>query len=162
MANLDPFGPLAGVPLATYSVEMNFPLRSVIGCAVLAVALSSCATPDENTNTNTKSDVTDSAQPNTQKSGTGPALVPDSTSTGFADGGTAPKVDANNASEAEIVAALKKLDVKEPEKWAGVVMKNRPYQADDQYFSKLRKPLKEQGLDDEAQDPIVSVLEVKK
>jgi phage-related minor tail protein len=70
------------------------------------------------------------------------------------------KVSANEASEAELVAALTAAGVDNPDKWAEEVQEYRPYPADDPNFTKLRDELAKYNPGPGVVDKIVSALEL--
>lgn len=72
---------------------------------------------------------------------------------------SAGKVDANNASEEEIAAALKQAGVPAPERMAKEIEEYRPYTADD-IRPKLTEELGKYGVDSATVDKIVSALSV--
>jgi hypothetical protein len=69
------------------------------------------------------------------------------------------KVSANEASEAELVAALTAAGVDSPDRWAEEVGEYRPYPADDPNFTKLRGELEKYNPGPGVIDQIVSALE---
>ena len=70
------------------------------------------------------------------------------------------KVSANDASEAELVAALTAAGVENPDKWAKEVQEYRPYPIDDPGFTKLRGELAKYNPGPGVVDKIVSALEL--
>ena len=70
------------------------------------------------------------------------------------------KVSANDASEAELVAALTAAGVENPDKWAKQVEEYRPYPTDDPGFTKLRGELAKYNPRPGVVDKIVSALEL--
>ena len=70
------------------------------------------------------------------------------------------KVSANEASEAELVAALTAAGVENPDRWAKEVEKYRPYPTDDPNFTKLRDELAKYNPGPGVVDKIVSALEL--
>lgn len=67
-------------------------------------------------------------------------------------------VDANTASEDEIIAALEAAGVANAAQWADEITEYRPYPADDPEFSKLRDELEKYNPADGVIDSIISVL----
>ena len=70
------------------------------------------------------------------------------------------KVSANEASEAELVAALTAAGVEDPDKWAKEIQEYRPYPTDDPGFTKLRGELAKYNPGPGVVDKIVSALEL--
>lgn len=70
------------------------------------------------------------------------------------------KVSANDASEAELVAAFTAAGVDSPDKWAEEVEEYRPYPTDDPGFTKLREELAKYNPGPGVVDKIVSALEL--
>jgi DNA uptake protein ComE-like DNA-binding protein len=70
------------------------------------------------------------------------------------------KVSANEASKAELVAALTAAGVDNPDKWADEVIEYRPYPPDDPHFTKLRNELAKDNPGPGVVDKIVSALEL--
>ncbi len=70
------------------------------------------------------------------------------------------KVSANEASKAELVAALTAAGVDNPDKWADEVIAYRPYPPDDPNFTKLRNELAKDNPGPWVVDKIVSALEL--
>ena len=71
----------------------------------------------------------------------------------------AAKVSANEASEAELVAAFTAAGVENPDKWAEEVEEYRPYPTDDPNFTKLRDELAKYNPGPGVVDKIVAALE---
>lgn len=69
-----------------------------------------------------------------------------------------PELHPNDATEAEMTAALEKLQVDEPAKWIEVIVANRPYSADDEFYLGLREALTAAGADEDLQNRITSIL----
>ena len=69
------------------------------------------------------------------------------------------KVSANEASEAELMAALTAAGVDSPERWAEEIEEYRPYPADDPNFTKLRDEFAKYNPGPGVVDKIVSALE---
>jgi hypothetical protein len=72
----------------------------------------------------------------------------------------AAQVDANNASEAEITAALQAAGVSNPDRWAKEVVEYRPYSTSDTTFAKLKQSLAKYNPSPAVVDGIVSVLKL--
>jgi hypothetical protein len=71
----------------------------------------------------------------------------------------AAKVSANNASEAELVAALTAAGVSNARRWAGEIAEYRPYDTGDASLAKLRKELSKYNPGADTLDKILAVLE---
>lgn len=137
---------------------MKFPLRVLTCVAVAAAALTSCANPDSSDGAKS----TASASAKAGADGVGlDTSTEGSSDNGFSSGEVGPKVDANAASVEDLKKALTEMKVEDVDKWAPIVEKNRPYKAEDTFFSALRKELEAQGADEPTSDKIVSILEVK-
>jgi DNA uptake protein ComE-like DNA-binding protein len=72
---------------------------------------------------------------------------------------TAAKVSANNASEAELVAALTAAGVSNAQRWAGEIAEYRPYDTGDASLAKLRKELSKYNPGADTLNKILSVLQ---
>ena len=73
--------------------------------------------------------------------------------------GSTRKVNANEANEDEIAAALSAAGVPNADRWAREVAEYRPYPSDDPTWAKLRKELAKYNPADGVVDQIISVLE---
>jgi hypothetical protein len=73
---------------------------------------------------------------------------------------TTAQVDANNAGEAEIAAALQAAGVSNPDRWAKEIVEYRPYSTSDTTFSKLKQNLAKYNPSPAVVDGIVSVLKL--
>ena len=70
------------------------------------------------------------------------------------------KVSANNATAAELEAALEAAGVENAEKWAEEIEEYRPYDESDVHFVHLREELSKYGPSQETLNLIVSVLKL--
>lgn len=89
------------------------------------------------------------------------ATTASATATPTASATTAPaakKVSANNATQAEVAAALTAAGVPSPAQWAREVAEYRPYPADDPSFAKLRKELAKYNPAPGVVDAIIATL----
>ena len=73
-------------------------------------------------------------------------------------GGGGGRVSANSASEEELVAALTRAGVSNPQRWAHEIEEYRPYPAQDPALGKLRAELTKYNPGQETLDRIVSAL----
>lgn len=69
-----------------------------------------------------------------------------------------PELHPNEATADDMVAALEKLQVDEPATWVEVIVANRPYAADDEFYMGLREALAEAGADEDLQSRVISIL----
>jgi hypothetical protein len=68
------------------------------------------------------------------------------------------QVDANTATEDELVAAYRSAEVPNPAKWAEETVEYRPYPEDDPTFAKLHKNLAKYGPGEDTLNRNVSAL----
>jgi glucose/arabinose dehydrogenase len=102
--------------------------RAFILPALLGLTLAACSTGAS------------SSSPSTHTSSSQPASSATAAATSSAATATS-KMSANNASEADLVAALSVAGVPNAERWAREVMEYRPYPTDDPTLQKLQDNL---------------------
>lgn len=68
------------------------------------------------------------------------------------------RTSIGSASQQDVAAGLRANGVPEPEYWAQVVLRNRPYPAEDPGLGKLRQVLAQQGADGPTSDRIINAL----
>lgn len=77
-------------------------------------------------------------------------------------GATVPKVNANTASQAELLQAFQAAGIPNAAQWVREVMEYRPYPTDDPTFSKLRGELAKYNPGPEVIDQIIAVLSLSR
>jgi hypothetical protein len=127
--------------------------RLVMACAATLLALALAACGGSTTTPN-------ATAPSATAASTGSSNATDSATNGNSSVTTSAgtRVSANNASEAEIAAALKNAGVSNPERWAEEVVEYRPYPTDDPNLTELRDNLAKYNPGQETTDKIVSAL----
>ncbi|MDP9245758.1 MAG: hypothetical protein M3O64_03815 [Chloroflexota bacterium] len=122
-------------------------VMSVIGLALIAVALWGCGGP---------------AAPERVITSNVPAPVAAATTTAPITASTsvpsAAKVSANTATSAELTAAFTAAGISNPASWTREVIEYRPYAADDASFTKLRNELVKYNPAPGVVDKIVATL----
>ena len=113
-------------------------------------APSATSTPALTTPATTTSNPTTASTP--------PASAASGSATGTAATSTATKVSANNATRAEVQAALAAAGVPNPANWAREVEEYRPYPTNDPTLAKLRQNLVKYNPAPGVVDAIVAVL----
>lgn len=113
--------------------------------------LAACGGDDGDDSTDDTTETTETSEPE--------ATAPDDTADAPEEEAAATeKVNANTASEDEMVAAFEAAGVENAEQWAHEVEEYRPYEDDG--WAKLRDELSKYNIDDETFNKITSVLEL--